>query len=92
MTVAGMPGALEATDGRPVREADELDVVAGRVHAADERPGRLLGAAVGAGGEDLDDADALAVAERRPVGELEAGVGQRRRGHRVTRTAATSSR
>ena len=67
-------GALELADGTPRRERDDRDVVARRVDAGDQRVEVLLGAAVGAGREDLDDADRPPPASVGRVDGLEAGI------------------
>ena len=58
-------GPLELADGAARRERDDRDVVARRVDPGHERVEVLLGAAVRAGREDLDDADPPRAGERR---------------------------
>ena len=71
-------GAQELAHGTPRRQRDDRDVVASRVDPGDQGVEVLLGAAVGAGGEDLDDADATAW----NASAAEAASRQRIPGHR----------
>ena len=76
---------LELADGTPRGERHDRDVVAAVIHAGHERVQVLLRAAVGAGREDLDDADASAADERRALDDLEAGIRRGRGAHRASR-------
>ena len=58
-------GSLELPDGAAGRERHDRDVVARRVDPGHEREQVLLGAAVRAGREDLDDPDPPSAGERR---------------------------
>ena len=57
MTRTGIAGPLELAHGAAGRQGHDRHVVAGGVDPADERVQVLLGAAVRAGRQDLDDAD-----------------------------------
>jgi hypothetical protein len=75
-------GALEPADGGAVAEREHRHVVARGVDAGHEVEDVLLGAAAGAGREQLDDADATAARRQREAENgLEARVAGERRGH-----------
>ena len=61
----GDAGPLQLAHGAARRQRDDRHVVARGIHPGDERVEVLLGAAVGAGREDLDDPDAAAAGELR---------------------------
>ena len=86
-------GALELAHGTPRRQRDDRDVVAGRVDPGDQREQVLLGAAVRAGREDLDDADATAAGDAfgRSSG-VEAAIPRHRCAHVSRSCRRTSSR
>ncbi len=75
--------ALELADGAPVGERHDMDVVAGRVDPGQEAVDVLLGAAVRAGREELQDPDAAA-RDRRPGDGVETGIAGTRSAHRPT--------
>ena len=84
-------GPLELADGAAGRQRDDRDVVAGRVEPGDQRVEVLLGAAVRAGREHLDDADR---GRRRAAGGstgVEAGI-ERQRARSSGRSAGGTSR
>jgi hypothetical protein len=70
----GEAGPLELAHGAARREGDDRHVVAAGVHPRDQSEEMFLGAAVGAGREDLDDPDAAAAAQHRAADGVEAGI------------------
>ena len=68
------PEPLELAHGAARRQRDHRDLVSLAVHARDQVVDVLLRAAVGAGREDLDDADALRAPRGGPPDRGEAGV------------------
>ena len=80
MTRTGIPARWSLRTALPGRQRHDRDVVALVVDPGHERLEVLLGAAIGAGREDLDDADPAA-GEHRSLDRLEAGVRWRRGGH-----------
>ena len=68
------PGPLELADRAPGRKRDDARVVPRRVEPAHQPEHVLLGAAVRARREDLDDPDALAAGRTLAVDRRDAGV------------------
>ena len=83
----GDPRPLELADGAARRQRDDRHVVARRVEPGDQREEVLLGAAVGAGREDLDDADAAPAGDVRPLERGQARIPGHRCAH-VSRSFA----
>ena len=75
------PQRPPAPDRAAIREADHADVIAGLVDPREQGRDVFLGTAVGAGGDQLHDADPFTVRERQVVGQVEAGVADRGRVH-----------
>ena len=76
------PVPLELADAAALRQGHDVDVVAVRVDPGEQPQDVLLGAAVGARGEDLDDADAAA-RDDRSRDRLKARIARRRGAHRT---------
>ena len=74
-------GLLQLAHGTPRRQRHDRHVVARGVEPRDQRVEVLLGAAVGAGREHLDDPDPPAGGQRRTHDGLEARIEGRRRAH-----------
>jgi hypothetical protein len=85
-------GPLELADGTPRRQRHDRCLIAGPVETAEEREEMLLGAAVRAGCEDLDDADARRTGHREVLERGEARVPGDGRAHQRLGSRASSRR